>query len=159
MKKYGLRLTAVLLVLVMLSASLISVYSATGEPSKYSTEYNSGDRGVVCTTLDGTSAALYYANYDYDTLSELNQTQLFTQLQTLMRSTHKYTSSYDDCHYKADRTDCTNGSGHVSLIYTSYSATMSQWDGWNREHVWPKSSFLSWSPESGTASWLRNGSK
>ena len=139
MKKYGLRLTAVLLVLVMLSASLISVYSATGEPGTYSTEYNSGDRGVVCTTLDGTSAALYYANYDYDTLSELNQTQLFTQLQTLMRSTHTYISSYDDCHYKADRSDCTNGSGNVSLIYTSYSATMSQWDGWNREHVWPKS--------------------
>ena len=69
----------------------------------------------------------------------MSPTQLFSSLQTLMRTTHTYTSSYDDCHYKANRTDCTNGSGNVLLLYTSYSATMLQWDGWNREHVWPKS--------------------
>ena len=140
MKKFNIRLTSVLLVLILLATSFIPAFALDAKAAlTYSSEYNSGTRDVVCTTLDGTSAASYYANYDYDDLSELSASQLFTQLQTLMRSTHSYTSSYDDCHYKADRTDCTNGSGNVSLIYTSYSATMSQWNGWNREHVWPKS--------------------
>ena len=140
MKKFNIRITSVLLVLILLATSFIPAFALDAKAAlTYSSEYNSGTRDVVCTTLDGTSAASYYANYDYDDLSELSASQLFTQLQTLMRSTHSYTSSYDDCHYKADRTDCTNGSGNVSLIYTSYSATMSQWNGWNREHVWPKS--------------------
>ena len=140
MKKIGIRLIAVLLLLVLLAASAMPISAATESvPSTYSKEYNSGTRDVVCTTLSGTSADSYYANYDYDDLSDLSQSQLFSTLQTLMRTTHTYTSSYDDCHYKADRTDCTNGSGNVSLIYTSYSATMSQWNGWNREHVWPQS--------------------
>ena len=139
MRKIGLRLIAVLLVLTLLSALFVPVYSAEGAPATYSTQYNSGERGVVCTTLSGTSAALYYQNYDYDTLSELSQSQLFTQLQSLMKSTHEYIATYHDCHYKADRVDCTNGSGNVSLIYTAYSATMDQWNGWNREHIWPQS--------------------
>ena len=142
MKKIRIRFTALLLVLVLLSASVITVHAAptTGLPTTYSKQYNSGTRNVVCTTLSGTSADLYYANYDYDDLSELSQSQLFSKLQTLMRTTHTYISSYNDCHYKANQTDCTNGSGsNVSLIYTSYSATMDQWNGWNREHVWPKS--------------------
>ena len=56
-----------------------------------------------------------------------------------MTSTHKYISSYDDCHYRADQTDCENNNGKVLLLYTSYTATMDQYNGWNREHVWPKS--------------------
>jgi endonuclease I len=36
-------------------------------------------------------------------------------------------------------TDCEQNNGKVSLIYTKYSATMNQWNGWNREHVWPQS--------------------
>jgi endonuclease I len=140
MKNVKIRLTSVLLLLMLLASSLIPVYAVgSNAPTQYSTSYNSGSRGVVCTSLDGTSAASYYKNHDYDTLSELSPSDLFNSLQALMRSTHTYISSYDDCHYKADRTDCTNGSGNVLLLYTSYSATMDQWDGWNREHVWPKS--------------------
>ena len=138
MKKFRIRITAVLLVLMLLATSVVTTYAATA-PATYSKEYNSGERDVICTTLNGTSASSYYANYDYDNLSELDADALFSTLQSLMRTTHTYKSSYDDCHYKANRTDCTNGSGNVSLIYTSYSATMSQWNGWNREHVWPKS--------------------
>ncbi len=140
MKNIKIRLTSVLLLLMLLATSLIPVYAVgSNAPTQYSTSYNSGSRGVVCTSLDGTSAASYYQNHDYDTLSELSPSELFNSLQSLMRSTHTYISSYDDCHYKADRTDCTNGSGNVLLLYTSYSATMDQWNGWNREHVWPKS--------------------
>ena len=140
MKKIGIRILALFLLCVLLISSTSALHiSATDAPPIYSVEYNSGSRNVICTTLDGTSAAPYYKNYDYDDLSEMSASTLFSSLQTLMRNTHTYISSYDDCHYKADKTDCTNGSGNVSLIYTSYSATMAQWNGWNREHVWPKS--------------------
>ena len=141
MKKVRIRILSLLLVLILLASSLLAVQStAASAPTTYSTTANSGTRDVVCTTLNGTSAANYYRNHDYDDLSEMSSTAVFNSLQALMRSTHTYISSYDDCHYKANKTDCTNGSGNnVSLIYTSYSATMSQWNGWNREHVWPKS--------------------
>ena len=141
MKNLKSRILSLILILVLLVSSLVIPSSAaTGQPSTYSKQYNSGERDVVCTTLSGTSASSYYTgSYTYDLLSQMSSTQLQSQLKTLMKSTHKYTSSYNDCHYKADRTDCENEDGRVLLIYTSYSATMSQWNGWNREHVWPQS--------------------
>ena len=145
MRNLSKSLIAFLLSFVFIISAFLPVVAvenrASGtQPTKYSSQYNSGQRDVVCTTLDGTSASGYYTgNYTYDVLDDYNATTLYNQLQTLMRSTHTYKSSYDDCHYKADRTDCENEDGRVVLIYTSYSATMSQWNGWNREHVWPKS--------------------
>ncbi len=139
MKRYTKSLVAVLLSIFLIIGSILPILAAT-QPSSYSKNYNSGQRDVICTSLNGTSAPSYYTgNYTYDNLSTLSESSLYSSLQTLMRSTHKYISSYDDCHYKANRTDCQNGDESVSLIYTSYSATMSQWNGWNREHVWPKS--------------------
>ena len=144
MNKYIRSAVASLLVLVIALTTYLPTFAvstkANTQPSKYSSQYNSGDRDVVATTLNGTSALAYYGdNYNYDKLSEMSSTEIKTQLATLMKNTHKYQSSYNDCHYKADRTDCENEDGRVSLIYTSYSATMSQWNGWNREHVWPQS--------------------
>ena len=139
MKKIFKNAIASLLVLVIILSSYVPVF-AVGQPSKYSKSYNSGERDVICTTLDGTSADAYYSgNYEYDVLSAKSSSEIKSSLKTLMTSTHSYTSSYNDCHYKADRTDCENEDGRVSLIYTNYSATMSQWNGWNREHVWPQS--------------------
>ena len=147
MKNWKHSITSMVLVLVLLVSSFVPLYAsesassayAAGYSTGYSTEYNSGKRTEVCTSLDGTSAASYYRDYSYDDLSTLSSDELFESLQTLMRETHDYVSSYDDCHYKASQTDCQNGDGSVSLIYTGYSATMSQWNGWNREHVWPQS--------------------
>ena len=146
MKNLKRSISSVLLILMLLISLFIPSYAnesvtlyAVGQPAEYSTEYNSGTRDVVCTTLDGTSAAEYYKNYDYDTLSLLSEDSLFNALHTLMKDTHLTLSSYDDCHYKANQTDCQDGDGSVSLIYTAYSANMSQWNGWNREHVWPQS--------------------
>ncbi|MBO5715487.1 MAG: endonuclease [Clostridia bacterium] len=152
MNKFLKLLTLFLVLIMLVQSTVISVFAvapldvdtsthqAAGQPSKYSSEYNSGQRDVVATTLAGTSASSYYTgSYTYDALSSLSSSMLQSSLKTLMTSTHKYTSSYNDCHNKADRTDCENGNGKVSLIYTSYSATMSQWNGWNREHVWPQS--------------------
>ncbi len=135
------RLTAAfLLVLSILITALPMSVEVSAATLVYSTDSNSGKRGDICTTLDGTSADDYYTgDYTYNNLSELSSDALFRELQELMRDTHKKTSSYDDCHYKADKSDCEENNGKVTLIYTSYKATMGQWNGWNREHVWPKS--------------------
>ena len=139
MNKYIKSVIASLLLIVFVFSGFVPTY-AVGEPSKYSTAYNSGQRDVVCTTLAGTSADdYYYGSYEYDVLSQKSSSDILSSLRTLMRTTHTYLSSYNDCHYKADKTDCQNEDGSVSLIYTNYSATMSQWNGWNREHVWPQS--------------------
>lgn len=113
---------------------------------EYSTSANSGIRHEVCTTLLGTHVSEYYTgDYTYDALSSLSGDELVTTLRSLMTSTHTYKSSYNDCHYLANATDCENGDGtSISLIYSSYSATQEDWcnlrtSGWNREHVWPTS--------------------
>lgn len=151
--KTHLKLLALFLMLLMLVQSTVvtafafvpvdvdtEIYQAAAQPSKYSSQYNSGQRDVIATTLSGTSADAYYSgSNEYDVLSTKSANEIKNTLASLMKSTHSYTSSYNDCHYKADRTDCENEDGRVSLIYTSYSATMSQWNGWNREHVWPQS--------------------
>ena len=144
MNKYIRSAVASLLVLVIVLTTYLPTFAvgerANTQPTKYSSQYNSGERDVVATTLNGTSALSYYGdNYSYEKLSEMSANDIKTQLANLMKNTHSYTSSYNDCHYKADRTDCENEDKSVSLIYTSYSATMSQWNGWNREHVWPQS--------------------
>ena len=136
-------LSFVFIISAFLPVTAVESRASAGQPAKYSTQYNSGQRDVVCTTLDGTSADDYYTgSYEYDVLDNYSGNTLYNMLQTLMRSTHTYRSSYDDCHYKANRTDCENENGSENkllLIYTSYTATQSQWNGWNREHVWPKS--------------------
>ncbi len=151
--KNHIKLLVLLLVALMLVQSTVfttlayepidvndGIYAASSQPSKYSSQYNSGERDVIATTLNGTSADSYYTgSNEYDVLSNKSATEIKNALASLMKSTHSYQSSYNDCHYKADRTDCENEDGRVSLIYTSYSATMSQWNGWNREHVWPQS--------------------
>lgn len=135
------RFLSVILLLAMV-CSLFSFHtSATGtQPATYSDQYNSGTRDVTCTTLSGTGASDYYTgSYTFDTLSSQSESTLLQSLRKLMTDTHKEISSYDDCRDYADHTDCQNEDGKVVLLYTSYVATMSQYNGWNREHVWPKS--------------------
>ena len=145
MKNFNRSILSIVLVIALVFCSVIPVYAVgtSGQPTKYSQSYNSGERDVVCTTLNGTSAAAYYANNTYESLSTLGKDALFDALRTLMRSTHKKITSYSDCKNYSDNTDCENEDGRVLLFYTSYSATMSDWisgsTGWNREHVWPQS--------------------
>lgn len=144
MKNLKRSLLAMLLVVVLVASSIVPVSAAGTQPSKYSTTNNSGTRHVVCTTLDGTSAASYYTgSYTYDRLAELSASTLLTTLRGLMTSTHSYKSTYANCRDYANRTDCENGSGtNIITIYTSYSTSHSEYNGgngWNREHVWPKS--------------------
>ena len=139
MRKYIKNAVASLLLVVFLISFYLPAFAA-GQPSSYSDSYNSGQRGVVCTTLSGTGAAAYYTgNYTYDKLDDLSSSQLLSALRTLTTSRHSYTSTYNDCKNKAEQTDCQNEDGKVLLLYTSVSTTASCNSGWNREHVWPKS--------------------
>lgn len=134
-------LSGLLALCVVLGLVLVGIPSdAFAATITYSSTSNSGTRDEVCTSLDGTSASSYYtSSYTFDALSEQNSSQLLQSLRTLMTSTHKKITSYDNCRDYANITDCENNDGRVVLLYTSYSATMSQYNGWNREHVWPQS--------------------
>ena len=138
MKNYIYRFAAALAVLLLL-ASLVPTAGA------YSDTKNSGTRGELCTTLDGTATANYYVSgYGYDELSLLGADELFAQLRKLMTETHTYKSTYADSKNYADKTDCEQGGDGITLLYTSVSVKFSDFIGsgsigWNREHVWPKS--------------------
>ena len=141
MKINSKRMIAFLLSVLIILSSYVPVFATdSSETLVYSKTKNSGYRDEVCTSLDGTSAEEYYTgDYIYDNLDDLSGDDLYDALHDLMTDTHKKISSYDDCRYKANQTDCEGESGNVVLIYTSYSATMNQWNGWNREHIWPQS--------------------
>ena len=141
MRNYLNNAVALLLLAVFVISSCIPAF-AVGQVS-YSTSSNSGQRGVVCTTLEGTGAEDYYTgNYTYENLSNMSSSILLSSLRTLMTSTHKKNSSYDDCKSMAAKTDSEKNNGKITMIYTSYQGTHSEYNsgnGWNREHVWPKS--------------------
>lgn len=147
-KQYASRaLTAVILLMACLMAiSPLAIFAEGGNTTRaYSTEKNSGVRGEVCTTLDGTGVGAYYTgSYTYAELSEQSADELLLSLRALMTDTHKKQTTYDNCRDYASKTDCQNGDGSVSLLYTGFTAQVSDYlgsgsVGWNREHVWPKS--------------------
>ena len=119
--------------------------NSTEQPATYSTTYNSGTRGVVCTAISANGGSDYYTEgtYDYATLSQQTGSTLLASLRALNTARKTGSTSYDDCKSYANKTDCQNEDQKVTLLYTGYEATMSQNSasapGWNREHVWPKS--------------------
>lgn len=152
MKNLKTRILSMLLIFVILASSLV-IPSFAAETSdlqyNYAKDYNSGKRHEVCTTLNGTSASSYYTgSYTYDRLDDLSASELKSALHTLMAETHHTITTYNDCRDMAIYTDCELEANRgvtdttkqtVVLLYTSYTATRSQWNGWNREHVWPQS--------------------
>ena len=152
MKNLKTRILSMLLIFVILASSLV-IPSFAAETSdlqyNYAKDYNSGKRHEICTTLNGTSASSYYTgSYTYDRLDDLSASALQSALHTLMTETHHTITSYANCRDMAIQTDCELEANRgvtdttkqtVVLLYTSYTATRSQWNGWNREHVWPQS--------------------
>ena len=142
MKQRYLKLCALFLaiVLVVCSAPYVTVEAVAGaqgtQPTTYSKSSNSGTRGVWCTTLSGTSALTYYTVgvNDYDTIYSQSSSQILNALRSLMKSTHKKSSSYDDCKNMADETDCERNSGKMVSLYTSYTTNYNG-SSINREHV------------------------
>lgn len=143
MKSTTIKLCA-LLVAILIFISCLPVFAAAAYTKSYSKDSNSGTRGEICTTLDGTSAYLYYTgDYTYSNLLKLSSSSLKSSLHNLMTNTHRYVASYGDCRDYVWKTDCEkNDTTHATTLYTSHSMTESEWSPtWscNREHVWPKS--------------------
>ena len=131
-------LALLIIVMILVSSLSISSFAAVSKPQIS----NTGTRDEICTTFNGTTAPSYYSGtYSYANLSSLSASSLKSTLATLMSSTHRNQSSYNNCRDYAYYTDCENGNTtYVTTLYTSYSATKDEWtSGWNREHVWPKS--------------------
>ena len=141
------KISACLLAVVMLLVLVIPGTAAeVSVQHNYSKEANSGIRHEVCTTLAGTSVDTYYTgDYTFDALSEQTGDALLQTLRTLMKTTHTYQTSYDECRDLAVKTDCENGDGTtINLLYSSFVTDRKGYindtsKGWNREHVWPKS--------------------
>ena len=118
---------------------------STEQPTTYSTTYNSGTRGALCTAISANGGSGYYTDglYDYATLSQQTGSTLLSSLRALNTARKTGSTSYDDCKNYANKTDCQKENQKVTLLYTGYEAEMSQNSasapGWNREHVWPKS--------------------
>jgi hypothetical protein len=142
--KTVMRISVAFLIAFLLVFSPASIYFdvfATEVPD-YSSEINTGKRGEICVTLEGTGAGEYYAReYAYENLEKLTSEILFEKLTDLMTDTHVKKSTYDDCRDMAHLTDCEDGNGRVTLFYSSKSASKDDFgsSGWAREHVWQKS--------------------
>ena len=139
MKKFTKIISVLTIIAILLSMLCISTSAAVATP----TIYNTGTRHVVATKLSDMAKNYYTQGYTYEELSAKSSTELLTSLSSFMKDTHKNQSSYDNCHFLAYYTDCENGNGKATLIYTSVAVTEDEWAGsgsvgWNREHVWAK---------------------
>lgn len=136
------KLTAVGACILML---LPLIPRARAEGDSYSKTKNSGVRGEVCASLEGTGAEAYYEGGNgYAELSLLSESELLDRLRVLMTETHVYSATYADSKNYAHMTDCQRGEDGIVLLYTSAVVEPSDFIGsgsigWNREHVWPKS--------------------
>ena len=137
MKKYTRKLFSIFLALVIIFSLLAAIPSA----SAATFSYNTGKRGVVCTSLSSKAKAYYTGSYAYSTLSTKTASTIKSSLKTLMTNTHSTITTYTNLKTYTKYSDATAGStSKMTLLYTSNSVS-SAWDStvWNREHVWPQS--------------------
>ena len=112
---------------------------------------NWGARGEDCVFLSTYAESFYTDSNTFDVFSEMDggtgvsnayTSELYTALQTFMKSRHSNITSYDGTRAYYCFTDCV--SNDYSMVCSFYSGTMvsSVWNGgnnYNREHVWPRS--------------------
>ena len=138
------------LVLCLGVLSGISVEASAVTPGMY----NWGIRGNVASTLSPAAEAFYADNNtSYDLLAALDGTsnlsamassELYQELQELMKSNHTHTTSYNETREQYQYTDCQGGGGKISSFYSGKEIGPA-WDSgstWNREHTWPNSKGL-----------------
>ena len=138
MKLFTRALSLLIVIAIFISAFCINTSAASP------TMRNTGKRDVLCTALSDSAENYYTGSYTYDTLSAKSSSELLSALRSLMKSTHSYKSSYDNCRDWSSYTDSSEGNKNIILLYSSVSATDQDYiskrsNGWNREHVWPKS--------------------
>ena len=131
------RMTAILLVIVMLLSTLSGLSFAAYE--------NTGTRHELCTALSA-QAETYYAknNFTYDDYAALEggsesciasvKSELFKELHDLMDDTMTVSITYSDLTKYWKNTDREKGTNNATLFYSDFTSS-----SYNREHVWPKS--------------------
>ena len=120
---------------------------------------NWGARGEVASFLTTKAAAYYNSSITYSVLSQnaggtsqsnAPSSALYSSLQSMMKSKHKYETSYNATRDFYGHTD---GVGNVATkLSTFYTGQLvnSTWDGgstYNREHTWPNSKGLAGNDE------------
>lgn len=104
----------------------------------YTITYQGVDYGPFTLDLVVITAKLSY----YTSITATSGTALKTQLRSLISSTHKKMTSYNDLRTMTAKTDVDpNNPNNIILFYTRKSVS-AKWDGgntWNREHIWPQS--------------------
>ena len=134
MKKSLALLLALLMVLTLFSFLRVEETEAVS--------YNTGKKGVVCTSLSSAAKAYYTGSYTYSKLSAMSSSTLKSSLKTLMTNTQKKVTTYNELRTYTKYSDANpSSSGKILLWYTGDSVT-GTWDSgktWNREHVWPQS--------------------
>ena len=138
MKLFTRALSLLMIIAIFISAFCINTSAASP------TMRNTGKRDVLCTALSDDAKDYYTGSNTYDTLSAKSSSELLSALRTLMKSTHSYKSSYDNCRDWPSYTDSEEGKANIVLLYSSVVVTQNEWagggsTGWNREHVWPQS--------------------
>ena len=132
--KRSLSLFMVLAMLITLVPTLILGASAATVNYKYSSEgyiYNWGTRGTTATFLSPNAENFYEENNtSYAELSSYSggagksgapKSEMYRELQSLMKSNHKHTNSYKDNNSLLKYTDCQNGGGAISSFYSGKS--------------------------------------
>ena len=162
MKRIAKRSLAWLMTLAM----CVTLFCAVWTPAQaatvdyvYAGQYvkNWGVRDTVATFLSPMAEDFYEDNNtSYEALAALSgaasasnvpSSALYRTLQNLMKSNHKYETSYNATRSLFQYTDCQNSGKTSSKISSFYSGTLigPDWDGgstWNREHTWPNSKGL-----------------
>lgn len=139
------RSVSILLILCMISTFCIPASGTESMQYQYATHANSGTQDEICTTLNGTGAAKYYAGeYSYQQLSQLTGENLLYTLRRLMGNTHTTKLEYDvDLYHLLIQTDCQKeNTANVTLFFTGHCAGAADQitanpDGWNRGAIWP----------------------
>ena len=130
-------------VVITMVSALVLPLLASAETTVYSATLNSGVRDEVCVSISGTGIEEYYTGASsIETLTAMRSDNLLSALRTLMTETHDRITTYSNCRDLADETACENETGKIVMLYTSHSASFADYNsgnGWNREHVWPKS--------------------
>ena len=119
--------------------------------------YNWGTRGTDATFLSPMAESYYAKNsFSYKEIAALAgssstsgvpSSELYKELQSLMKSNHTHITNYKETRQLYKYTDCQNSGGSISSFYSGV-AVGPEWDGtFNREHTWPNSKGLGGSDE------------
>ena len=133
MKRLNKILSIFLIITVMISIFIFPTQSA-------SYTYNTGKRGVVCTSLSSKAKSYWSGNYAYSVLKTKSASTLRTTLRTKVNDFSPV--GYNGLRTYMKYTDAYQGSKTKLMLFYSSVSTTSTWDSgksWNREHIWPQS--------------------